>query len=612
MSDNENDEYEVESIVEARVAAASRAKNPKLVWKYLVRWKGYGPEDDTLEPPESFAESPHIVRDFWERASTGGRDINDMSLFKPGDRFFPVGPPKRRKRKSQGDAEQPTPSASEEQHVEPPPEPVKAPESANTRSSEKRRRSISDVQEKSERQSKRLRSAKSREDLGSSAQTHVQVEPGESISTSKQSAKTPSRASTRKHKQWLKSPSPEVIPDSDEERQKPVSVGVEHDQPVSGNLRKRRRSSLPQQESTSTRGQAHDNFNSNESAVRETTRETRSRNAPAKRASRPDSANTRSKDAGASSNANTKRAKPAESPSPPAKKGSTKRVRGKKSLQTQKASLPIANDIIEVLSDSDDQRQQEPAAVPERRPVDAPLGDTFSGAAQQDVPQVPEQTVSRSADEDQAKQVYEKSFALVKEKLFPSSNSIDLQETFTKDASWTRPTIFGPLGFGSANSITPRAQPSRSQLFLTLDTCVVIPLSISRTELHGHFPHVGKNETPGKFYKTEVGLGLIETVRPSGASGTVDIAEDATDDDKHHFSRFSSRLQTGELFVTSSGPGILMFCSTTRTPISQKLGVPSDSPNEAPKVFATQVQIHDYTGYANAAVNADATRWHTI
>jgi len=36
-----------------------------------------------------------MVDAFWERANTGGRDINDMSLFNAGEKFLPVGPPRR-------------------------------------------------------------------------------------------------------------------------------------------------------------------------------------------------------------------------------------------------------------------------------------------------------------------------------------------------------------------------------------------------------------------------------------------------------------------------------------------------------------------------------------
>ena len=45
------------------------------------------------EPIESFQGSEHIVTDFWERSNVGGRNVNDMSQFKAGETFRPVGPP---------------------------------------------------------------------------------------------------------------------------------------------------------------------------------------------------------------------------------------------------------------------------------------------------------------------------------------------------------------------------------------------------------------------------------------------------------------------------------------------------------------------------------------
>ncbi|GLB34874.1 hypothetical protein LshimejAT787_0204390 [Lyophyllum shimeji] len=101
MSDEEQ-EYEVEFITQARVEKA-RGKKKKLIWKYNVRWKGYGPEDDTWEPAESFEGSEHILERFWQRANAGGRDYRDMSVFKAGEEFVPTGPPRRKaKRKSVG------------------------------------------------------------------------------------------------------------------------------------------------------------------------------------------------------------------------------------------------------------------------------------------------------------------------------------------------------------------------------------------------------------------------------------------------------------------------------------------------------------------------------
>lgn len=45
------------------------------------------------EPIESFQGSEHMISAFWERANIGGRNVNDMTQFKAGEVFIPVGPP---------------------------------------------------------------------------------------------------------------------------------------------------------------------------------------------------------------------------------------------------------------------------------------------------------------------------------------------------------------------------------------------------------------------------------------------------------------------------------------------------------------------------------------
>ncbi|KAK7467215.1 hypothetical protein VKT23_004273 [Stygiomarasmius scandens] len=95
-SDKKSTEYEVEVITCARVARKP-GRGERLGWKYLVKWKGYDSEENTWETVESFADSEHFVEAFWERAkkSLNGRDIEDMSLFRPGEEFFPIGPPRK-------------------------------------------------------------------------------------------------------------------------------------------------------------------------------------------------------------------------------------------------------------------------------------------------------------------------------------------------------------------------------------------------------------------------------------------------------------------------------------------------------------------------------------
>ncbi|PCH37987.1 hypothetical protein WOLCODRAFT_161206 [Wolfiporia cocos MD-104 SS10] len=94
----EVEEYEVESIHRAKLVSKRGKKN----WSYYVKWKGYDLDDNTWEPPDSFAYgSEHFIDQFWDRIDIGDRDWRDLSLFKAGDEFFPRGPPRRKRKISQ-------------------------------------------------------------------------------------------------------------------------------------------------------------------------------------------------------------------------------------------------------------------------------------------------------------------------------------------------------------------------------------------------------------------------------------------------------------------------------------------------------------------------------
>ncbi|KAI0721095.1 hypothetical protein C8T65DRAFT_254839 [Cerioporus squamosus] len=90
-------EYEVESILRAKVEGGSRGRKS---WSYWVKWKGYGIEENTWEPPKSFkGGSEHFIDHFWSRIDTNGRDYNNLRLFEVDEEFFPSGPPRRIKPK---------------------------------------------------------------------------------------------------------------------------------------------------------------------------------------------------------------------------------------------------------------------------------------------------------------------------------------------------------------------------------------------------------------------------------------------------------------------------------------------------------------------------------
>ncbi|KAG2078217.1 hypothetical protein BDR04DRAFT_1087967 [Suillus decipiens] len=84
-------EYEVESVTKARVEAK---RGKKVIWKYHVKWKGYGWDDSTWEPERSFTYgSKHFLKNFWAHALTRGRDHTNPLLFERGEEVHASGFP---------------------------------------------------------------------------------------------------------------------------------------------------------------------------------------------------------------------------------------------------------------------------------------------------------------------------------------------------------------------------------------------------------------------------------------------------------------------------------------------------------------------------------------
>ncbi|KAM5535164.1 hypothetical protein V8D89_011100 [Ganoderma adspersum] len=119
MSD---DEYEVETILRAKVEGGKRGK--KKSWSYFVKWKNYGPQENTWEPVASFkGGSEHFIEYFWNRVDTQGRNIADIDDFNPGEELFPSGPPgkKSKKAKERKESSPPPIEISDSEHETPPP-----------------------------------------------------------------------------------------------------------------------------------------------------------------------------------------------------------------------------------------------------------------------------------------------------------------------------------------------------------------------------------------------------------------------------------------------------------------------------------------------------------
>ena len=58
---DEEEEYEVDKILK------SRRTGRKKQLQYLIRWKGYGPNDDTWEPVENLPRALEVIQEFYKR-----------------------------------------------------------------------------------------------------------------------------------------------------------------------------------------------------------------------------------------------------------------------------------------------------------------------------------------------------------------------------------------------------------------------------------------------------------------------------------------------------------------------------------------------------------------
>ena len=187
--------------------------------------------------------SEDIVQRFWERADSGGRDINDLSLFKDGDLFLPLGPPRmypvttlgfgdnfiatgrKIKRKSLVNLSSPSPAADQT------PSRPEGSTQVEKQNSTKRRRSSFDKKGGDDYPAKRPREHEDLSERTLESVASPTIPTKKSLPTKLNGkpqtfkvAMTPS-ASYRKNKRPHRSPSIEVIPDSDEETEGGIRRG---------------------------------------------------------------------------------------------------------------------------------------------------------------------------------------------------------------------------------------------------------------------------------------------------------------------------------------------------------------------------------------------------
>ncbi|CAA7271630.1 unnamed protein product [Cyclocybe aegerita] len=645
MSDDESEqEYEVESIVEAKVEkekASRKAKNPKLIWKYRVRWKGYGPQDDTWEPAESFGGSENIVSTFWERANTNGRDVSDLSQFKLGEAFCHVGPPRpKRKRKSTTNVQEMT-SQSAPQSTAPPPQAEADP---GVKTSDKRRRDPSlnvEGQISSSRPSKRLRGEEPPSQPRKTEEVATKIDPTPSMAT----------PTTRKSARNRRPPSPEVIPDSDEEMNGSSLLNI-----LSPGYKRRTTVAVGHENQSSRRIEASIGPESVQGVVSEPQEEPASK-VPAHRARAtnprvkmiedpnisqvdgalsPKARATRGAARATSSHAaivsvSSKRSKPGPGRSSAgllvpkttslltAENGSLKTVKVK-NVNSDSHPRPRAEEASPIIIDDD---MPEVGVINEPPPsggellqlagLDSQVAETLPDFEDM-IPEPQQQSGTESSPDkkeqsagDQDIPSHNFSVDMPKHNLFPAQ-APNFPEPLS--VKWKQSTIFGPLSLG-APSIVQADKTNSSRLYLNLDASVSIPVLVhaaSPDSNRSNFEVVA-NGTPGKFYSTQAATNLLGTVRMAGVPARIVVDNDTSSEEKEHLRRFHQRLTGGDIFVSIAGTQILVFCASGNTLLSQRLNAPSSLLSEPDAILVAPVVIENFSGYADAASAADDTQW---
>ncbi|KAF9013901.1 hypothetical protein BDQ17DRAFT_1341700 [Cyathus striatus] len=616
----EDEEYEVESIVAARLER-KRGKKPTAQWRYRVRWKGYNPNQDTWEPQESFSGSEDIIERFWERANTEGRDYRDVSVFKAGEEFLPLGPPRRKQRRKSGE------TGDSATHLPGTPSTSRAAGRGAQESdlkvsgSNQKRKSLSPALDVHQPPAKRLREqqliSRITEDnsvpqttklLGTAKTTHSEY----NVLSSEPHSSQP----RPKRRRTIRTPSPEVIPDSDEDTPVvPTPHSISNSPASASKMTSLTTSNIPYHRMRAAvplvRSLGEDRGSL----------ESISRSNPAEPTSQHH--HTNSKKLGPPSRSQA--LKKSRSSLLTAEKGILRSVKGKYVVDalsrkdgTAQNSADICKNTIETVDDTNSSALHVPvtgeellslAGLNEKTTDD--LSDFEEGGMATDRTALPSMPANMAGTSNVASSLYNS-------QLFPSGPS-SLAMPISR--SLKTMTIFGSLGFEHQSKSSQVVESSVAQnsegypLLLVLDTSVSFPVVLTDASPTPGFASelqrlVGSNGPPGKFYKPDDAHSLISTLRTVGPSGKIMINKNASEENKQHFQRLLSRLDKDELFIALVGTYLLAFCSPISETNTMRLNIPSQLViSSQGHILVTRVEVDNYSQYADLAIKADNTRW---
>ncbi|KAJ7063397.1 hypothetical protein C8F01DRAFT_1367963 [Mycena amicta] len=550
------DEYEVEAISSAKVVRESK----KHIWHYQVKWKGYPASANTWEPLTSFAGSEGLVDAFWARVELGGRDYNNMTLFKVGESFTPS----RR-----------TPKV----------EPRSSRSTTRETRSNKRRRSSLEAAEPETKPAKRGRVT---------SPVSAPVARAAAARTSRAPPASPPKLtksiSTRsiRRRKPQRSPSPDEVPPSpsvfsEAEDDEPKAAQDDDDIPMPPVPALDQIDKVPSHRMRAANPLVKmvDDFSPLDVAIS---------------AKRVKALNT---------SANTPVAGPSN--------GSPQRREpgpGRSSKETQphvpSSILRVENGTLKTVKRTTRHEERTPdepeivmppvQTVPTSNELlrlggfDAEAADALADFEDEDAPVAP--------PTDSALQ---QNISAAKNNLFPPGTSPAFFNPMP--ANSRRSTIFGPLGFGSYAS---PSSASDSKLF-SLQLDVNIALQVVLMDSNQPLPaQAGNQPIPGKFFHEHNAQKLLDTVR-TGPSARVVMDEGATEEQTTLFQRFHSRLAQGEMFTMMAGSKFMAFCSSDA--LVHRLNLPAALLAFSNSVFAAELVIQNDAAYVDVVMSIPTNAW---
>ncbi|TFK42504.1 hypothetical protein BDQ12DRAFT_732150 [Crucibulum laeve] len=644
-SNEEEEEYEVESVSEAIVVKAT-PKIKRKHWSYRVRWKGYGADADTYEPKESFVGSEDILKRFWEGVDTGGRDHENIKLFQLGEVLRRMGPPRRKKRKSSTNASNVS--------LAPALEPSDAETSGHGQGSgSAKRKHAESAGDEGDRTLKRIRgqasdpipvsSCSPENPLHRAAPTQSSKGLPQSLEPPSPTKATKASSSSANARQRKKRRTPsEIIPDSDEDNEMPIQLPEE---PIQVNIVETPADDSegfdPLFDEDPSKLPFHRDrlVNPRVKLVDDTNPAAMAGVIPAKARAVGRIATEASSSQPSGSSpirdlrqlSGSKTQKKNKSSLLTFNKGGIKIIKGKYHKSTEEESAhtkittsmdirqsqdegpvipPSAGELLELagldsdagkaLSDFEDDAEAPP------KPTVVPGAQAQQGAAPERASESPQSNSNASLQQ---------SISVAKDQLFPTALSSSVSQTTR--IVWKRPTIFGPLGSGSDSNFKNLpslavSSPDSAQSFslsLNLDSSVSVPVMLTDVAAASKGKIVGGSGPPGKFYSAEHAQALISTLRTGGPSAHVQIVGHASDENKRHWEHFSARLHRGDLFLAVAGSELLSLCSSSNDLVCQRLNIPANLLAIREQVLMTRVEMENYSLYAEIATKADETRW---